>query len=568
MTSISKTQLRRLPVSLILTFTAIGCAQDIQPLGDPAGRDATSSNNASIVTVGGAGEENSATIDATDYELWIYLDLESGLIVNPVDPESGELVNFKAPEENLEWDLAFQRFKVKSNCGISGTGDMIGVRLSGVDFATLSDAPTTGYVVDAEDSDDLDTDPDYIFLGDPPWYDYAGAPSHALSPSDAVYVVRSVDGNYFKVQFTAYYDAPGTSGFPAFRWKEVSAPDLEPDVTGPEDPSDEGPIDDSDPLLVPGQLSVDASDASVWTYISLASSALVDVDDAASSTDWDLAIQGTTIKTNGGVSGPGFGAVKVVPESEWEAIEGATTFGYEPDDDAGSAALMQWADDEDDTVFLIRTASGDYAKLKVLDYVDGIYALRSEMIPRDVTVQSATLDASDAAVYFDFLLGTQVIPEAPEDSDEWDFAITDGLLQTNGGTSGSGEGAADAPNASTLADVIEVSDGQGCYVFNVHKCDCDMTFDACTDAEEIWTEQCPCDSTFVIDEESAHGGGVISSNPAMADWHDEADSESPKAQVFVIRTRLSGYTKVRIQGHDAGLFTIDWAFSGAGQATF
>jgi len=566
MTALSKTQLRRLPLRLMLAFTAMGCAQDIQPLGDPSG---SSSTHASIVTVGGEGEESSATIDATDYALWVYLDLESGLIVNTVDPASGELLNIKAPAENLEWDLAFQRFKVKSNCGISGTGDMMGVRLSGVDYATLNQAPAAGYVVDAEDSDDLDTDPDYIFLGDPPWYDYAGAPSHALSPSDAVYVVRSVEGNYFKIQFTAYYDAPGTSGFLAFRWQEISGPDIEPDVTVPEDPSTdpEGPVDDTDSLLA-GQLNVDASDASAWTYISLASNAPVHVDDATSSTDWDIAIQGTTIKTNGGLSGPGFGAAKVVTKGEWETIEGATTFGYEPDGDTGSAVLMQWADDDNDTVAIIRTAGGDYAKFKVLNYVDGVYALRSEMLAREVTVQSATLDASDGAVYFDFLLGTQVSPEAPEASDEWDFAITDGHLQTNGGSSGSGEGAADAPDASALADVIEVSDGQGCYVFNIHKCDCDMTFDACTDAEEIWTEQCPCDSTFVVDEESNHGGETISSNPAMANWYDEDTSEPAKAQVFVIRTRLSGYAKVRIQDHEPGVFTVDWAFSGAGQATF
>ncbi len=198
-----------------------GCAQDISPLPGPELANGELNTSSTTVIEGGdptggtIGVARSATIDASDYDLWVYLDLESGLFVNPTDSGSGARMNMEAPEDSLDWDLAFQRFKVKSNGGISGNGGVEGVRLDGVDFAALVKAPTSGYIVDAEDSDDVDTDPDYIFLGETPWYDYAGAPTHALSPADAVYVVRSVEGNYFKVQFTAYYDASGTSGFPA-----------------------------------------------------------------------------------------------------------------------------------------------------------------------------------------------------------------------------------------------------------------------------------------------------------------------------------------------------------------
>ena len=587
-TSIVKGQ--RLLVTLGVALTAIGCAQNIAPIGDPATEDGESnptSNNSTISEPTGGewdliGREFSAVIDASDYELWVYLDLETGLIVNPVDPDSGDLVNIEAPEANMDWDLAFQRFKVKTNGGISGNGEVEGIRIDEVDFESVSEAPVDGYIVDLDDSDDLDTDPDYVFLGESPWYDYAGAPTHALTPADAIYVLRSVDGNYFKLQFTGYYDAPprGTSGFPAFRWAGIKGP--APDATTAEDERERGGEDDDapeeedegPPELLPGQLDVDMSDSDSAIYISLASHLIVDPEDPAASTDWDVAIQGARILTNGGMSGPGFGAAREATAGGWNALMTASTIGYMDDDETGNPVLNQWAvDDSDvrtprDVVFVVRTAAGDYAKLEVLNYLDGIYSLRIEMLERSVTVQSTTLDASEGAVYVDFLSGTQVEPQDPESDLQWDFAIVNGHLQTNGGTSGPGEGAADTTDAMTLDEVVSVSDGQGCYVFNTHKCDCDMSFPQCTEAGEIWTGQCPCDSTFVVDEESTEGGSAISSNPAMSGWHDGDASRWPSAQVLVLRTRLSAYVKLLITEHDSGVFDIDWAFSGAGQSTF
>lgn len=64
---------------------------------------------------------------------------------------------------------------------------------------------------------------------------------------------------------------------------------------------------------------------------------------------------------------------------------------------------------------------------------------------------------------------------------------------------------------------------------------------------------------------SAH---LSSSNPAMENWHMGDAEQTPRAQVYIVRTRLDAYVKFLIQEHDAGVFTIDWAFSGAGKATF
>ena len=55
------------------------------------------------------------------------------------------------------------------------------------------------------------------FGGADPWYAY-DLLTHTLSPQPYVYVVRTGDGGHFKIAFTNYYDAAGTSGFPTFRW--------------------------------------------------------------------------------------------------------------------------------------------------------------------------------------------------------------------------------------------------------------------------------------------------------------------------------------------------------------
>src|SRR5688572_30371109 len=68
---------------------------------------------------------NEHLIDATSMDVWIYFDLESQEIVTPANPD-----------DSTEWDLAFQRFKVKANGGASGTG---GVEVAEVEGAVCND---------------------------------------------------------------------------------------------------------------------------------------------------------------------------------------------------------------------------------------------------------------------------------------------------------------------------------------------------------------------------------------------------------------------------------------------
>src|SRR5690606_38216323 len=123
-----------------------------------------------------------------DASAWVYFDFQTAAEVTP-----------DVPEEDAGWDLAFQRFHIRSNGGSSGSGDATVAVLEGIDFGALEVAPADGYLSDREDGEDEGSDPDTAFeLGDG-WYDYDSS-SHTLSPRALVFVVRTPEGDYFKLE--------------------------------------------------------------------------------------------------------------------------------------------------------------------------------------------------------------------------------------------------------------------------------------------------------------------------------------------------------------------------------
>jgi hypothetical protein len=154
------------------------------------------------------------TIDATAEETWVYFDFESAAQVMP-----GE------PADDPSWDLGALRFNLKSNGGTSGSGGATVAILDGVAFDDLDAPPTAGYVEDdasapGSGGDSMsDTSPGYAFDN---WFDYNPV-DHTLTPvADRVYVVRTPEGNHFKVELLSYYDGAGTPGIVSFRWATLA----------------------------------------------------------------------------------------------------------------------------------------------------------------------------------------------------------------------------------------------------------------------------------------------------------------------------------------------------------
>lgn len=147
-------------------------------------------------------------VDSTDDAKWIYLDLESGQQLELADGTTSDA-----------WDLGFRRFDVAIDGGVSGPGGMEAVVLEGVAFADVTEVPAEGWITDAADGDDENEDPDLALAG---WYAYDFM-THVLTPHPIVYVVRTVEGNAFKLEIVDYYDEAGTSGFLTLRWAPVAA---------------------------------------------------------------------------------------------------------------------------------------------------------------------------------------------------------------------------------------------------------------------------------------------------------------------------------------------------------
>lgn len=195
-------------LALGVALGAAGCAGDLRKEREGGG----GGGGERIVSMDLGDGSTQTRIDASRSDNWIFLDMETRAEVFPAFPGTSP-----------DWDLGFQRFKIKTNSGISGGGGMEVAPLEGQDFDALAQAPAGGYLVDKDDSADIDTDPDTAFLAPPCWYSYNLA-EHTVRAKPIVYVVKTVEGSFFKVQMLGYYDDHGTGGYPTFRWAPVSAP--------------------------------------------------------------------------------------------------------------------------------------------------------------------------------------------------------------------------------------------------------------------------------------------------------------------------------------------------------
>lgn len=151
------------------------------------------------------------SVDASDTEQWVYVDLDSRTEVMPADPL-----------DDAVWDLAFRRFHVVLNGGVSGTGGVTAAMVDDAAFEAVQPPAAGAFTTDTPDGADEDALPDYVISGgDDPWYAY-DVTTHVLTPKARVYVVRSTEGVLFKVAIERYYDGAGGSGHPTLRYARIS----------------------------------------------------------------------------------------------------------------------------------------------------------------------------------------------------------------------------------------------------------------------------------------------------------------------------------------------------------
>jgi len=163
-------------------------------------------------TFADAGDgSDTVNIEATAKEAWVYVDM-----AGKKDVPASESVGTTA------WHLAFQRFKIMTNSGVSGPGSVEVAALPGQDFDALTQAPGGGYSQDRADGPDGNADLDSPFLEGDGWYLY-DLSVHKVTPRDITWVVHLPEG-YFKMRLLDYYARAGTAGTLKFRWAPLLPP--------------------------------------------------------------------------------------------------------------------------------------------------------------------------------------------------------------------------------------------------------------------------------------------------------------------------------------------------------
>ncbi|NJK88829.1 MAG: hypothetical protein HC923_05115 [Myxococcales bacterium] len=400
-------------------------------------------NQPLVETTDGADGSKITTVRAVDRETWVYFSFTQGGAVDVAEPKS-----------STAWDLGFRRSNIKVNGGVSGPADVRVAPTRSVDFAALTRSPTVRMEtdeafageIDPETPSFVDNDATDFALGranessEFGWYVYDST-TRTLSASDVIYVIRAASGQLFKVEFLDYYDAQGTAGNPSFRWAPIEAPMSEE------------------------LLAVDASSRESFVYVSLKTQSIVSVASPESSSEWDIALRRTLLKTNSGSSGPGLGGAVEALSQAFGEITGADTVGFDtdvrvappgppvPEDQWPSAndSLSNWFDYDPatravsprDTSFIVRDASGAPHKLRIETWDDGRFELRVAPIFWSPEVQTLSIDLTDTSQQFvNLRTGLAVEPSDPASDLDWDVGYVDGRLRTNGGSSGSGDGGA------------------------------------------------------------------------------------------------------------------------------
>lgn len=123
-----------------------------------------------------------------------------------------------------------------------------------------------------------------------------------------------------------------------------------------------------------------------FTFYSLTDGKIVDKADS-NSTQWDIALDGTTILVNGSTSGPGQGEAQIV-NGAFDELSEAPQTGYQADSESGLAiptgsgnGWYNYTGSEGNPpntiiplpgrIIVLRTAEGNYAKMEVLSYYKG-----------------------------------------------------------------------------------------------------------------------------------------------------------------------------------------------------
>jgi len=157
-------------------------------------------------------------INSTNSTAWKYFSFANNDTVTIADPAN-----------STAWDLAFQRYRIKTNGGLSGngTGSAANSYLKGQTgfdgLKVVSDTAT--FKTDASIS--IAVQQGYAtYIVNPVLYNWFSlefaAQGTQIVPTDNIFIVKTATGKYAKVWFKSYYSPTNLSGYVSFQYKYQS----------------------------------------------------------------------------------------------------------------------------------------------------------------------------------------------------------------------------------------------------------------------------------------------------------------------------------------------------------
>ena len=160
-------------------------------------------------------EAQTFEVNSTSSTTWKYFSFATNDTVTVADPAT-----------STNWDLAFQRYRIKTNGGLSGNGSGSAAnsyKKGQTGFDELTAIPdTTSFVSDASIS--IAVQQGYAsYIVNPTIYTWFtlefATQGTQIVPSDYIYIIKTGTGKYAKVWFKSYYSATNQSGYVTFQYK-------------------------------------------------------------------------------------------------------------------------------------------------------------------------------------------------------------------------------------------------------------------------------------------------------------------------------------------------------------
>jgi hypothetical protein len=156
----------------------------------------------------------------TDYgDDWIYFSFATGAEVSGVDS-----LNYTT---STSWDIAFNRYNVRTNSGSAGIGEGGVYDAGSVEWSTVVTANEGGYTPDdtIQIVTGFNTDHSPIYLAVPGSSVFIGCIDVVMGSqgptyptNDHIYVLKTANGKYAKIWIKSFFNDNGDSGYVNFKY--------------------------------------------------------------------------------------------------------------------------------------------------------------------------------------------------------------------------------------------------------------------------------------------------------------------------------------------------------------